>query len=39
MDDGHFFSFATVVLGLVLFFVMALGGVFIYLFLTKSEKK
>jgi hypothetical protein len=39
MDDGHFFTFATVALGIVLFFVLALGGLFIYLFLTKSEKK
>lgn len=34
MDDGHFLSFATISLGIVLFFVLALGGVFIYLFLT-----
>jgi hypothetical protein len=33
MDDGHFLSFATISLGIVLFFVLALGGVFIYLFL------
>lgn len=40
MDDGHFLSFATISLGIVLFFVLALGGVFIYLFLSapKSEK-
>lgn len=33
MDDGHFLSFATISLGIVLFFVLAVGGVFIYLFL------
>lgn len=33
MDDGHFLSFATISLGIVLFFVLSLGGVFIYLFL------
>jgi hypothetical protein len=39
MDDGHFFTFATVALGLILLFVLALGGLFIYLFLTKSQPK
>ncbi|MCM2353987.1 MAG: hypothetical protein NDI63_10275 [Pseudobdellovibrio sp.] len=33
MEDGHFLSFATISLGIVLFFVLSLGGVFIYLFL------
>lgn len=37
MDDGHFLSFATISLGIVLFFVLALGGVFIYLFLKGPE--
>ncbi|AZZ37759.1 hypothetical protein CIK05_13440 [Bdellovibrio sp. qaytius] len=37
MDDGHFLSFATISLGIVLFFVLALGGVFIYLFLTTPK--
>ena len=37
MDDGHFLSFATISLGIVLFFVLSLGGVFIYLFLTASK--
>jgi hypothetical protein len=39
MDDGHFFTFATVALGIVLFFVLSLGGLFIYLFLTQDKKK
>jgi hypothetical protein len=38
MDDGHFFSFATVALAITLIFVLALGGLFIYLFLTKSKE-
>lgn len=38
MDDGHFLSFATVALGLVLILVLALGGLFIYLFLTQNKK-
>lgn len=33
MEDGHFLSFATISLGIVLFFVLSLGGVFIYLYL------
>ena len=37
MDDGHFLSFATISLGVVLFFVLALGGVFIYLFLSAPQ--
>ena len=37
MDDGHFLSFATISLGIVLFFVLALGGVFIYLFLSAPK--
>ena len=36
-DDGHFLTFATVALAIVLFFVLALGGLFIFLFLTKKE--
>lgn len=39
MDDGHFLSFATIALGTVLFFVLALGGLFIYLFLTQNKKR
>lgn len=27
MDDGHFLSFATISLGIILFFVLALGGI------------
>ena len=38
MDDGHIFTFATVALAVVLFFVLALGGLFIYLFLTQDRK-
>lgn len=37
MDDGHFLSFATISLAIVLFFVLSLGGVFIYLFLTTPK--
>lgn len=37
MDDGHFLSFATVSLGIILLFVLSLGGVFIYLFLTQKK--
>lgn len=36
-DDGHFFTFATVALAVVLFFVLSLGGLFIYLFINKKE--
>ena len=39
MDDGHFLSFATISLGIVLFFVLSLGGVFVYLFLTAPKDK
>ena len=39
MDDGHFFTFATVALGIVLFFVLGFGGLFIYLFLSQNKKK
>lgn len=38
VDDGHFLTFATIALGIVLFFVLALGGLFIYLFLTQNKK-
>ena len=37
MDDGHFLSFATISLGVVLLFVLSLGGVFIYLFLNTPK--
>lgn len=39
MEDGHFLSFATISLGIVLFFVLSLGGVFVYLFLTAPKTR
>lgn len=39
MDDGHFLSFATVSLGVVLFFVLSIGGLMLHLYLRELHLK
>ena len=38
-SDGHIFSIATLVLAIITFFVITLGGVMIYVFFKYGNKK
>lgn len=39
MDDGHFLSFATIALAIVMIFVLSIGGLMLHLYLREVHLK